>query len=79
MDETQNPDATTSIDAVAFVAFSEGLRAAFARLGSVKLTEDQRGRWQRRLLAIADAAQRDLPGAQAQLDRYAAQWAREVG
>lgn len=68
-----------SIDARAFVTLSEGLREAFDRLGASDVTEDQRGRWQRRLLAITDAAKRDLPEAQAQMDRYRSDWAREVG
>jgi len=76
---SDEPEGMTAIDAVAFVTLSEGLRDAFARLGSHELTEDQRGRWQRRLLAITNAAQRDLPRAQAQLDRYDADWTREVG
>lgn len=76
---TDEPDVATSIDAVAFVTLSEGLRHAFTRVGSADLTDDQRGRWQRRLLSITNAAQRDLPRAQAQLDRYDADWTREVG
>jgi len=76
---TEEPDAATSLDAFAFVTLSEGLRGAFDRVGSADLTEHQRGHWHRRLLAITNAAKRDLPRAQAQLDRYGIDWAREVG
>ncbi len=72
-------DAPATIDAVRFVALSEGLRDAFDRVASAKLTADQRARWQRRLLAITTAAQADVPKAQDQLQRYDADWAREVG
>jgi hypothetical protein len=67
------------IDAVRFVALTQGLRAALKRVATARLTEGQRARWQRRLAAITEAAHRDLPSAQAQLDRYEQDWSREIG
>lgn len=68
----------TTIDAVRFVALTEGLHAAFARVAAAKLETRQRERWHRRLAAISDTARRDLGGAQAELDRYHEDWSREV-
>jgi hypothetical protein len=67
-----------TIDAVRFVALTEGLRDAFARVASARLEGQQRDRWHRRLGAITDTARRNLAGAQAQLDRFDEDWAREV-
>jgi len=71
-------DAPRTIDAVRFVALTEGLRSALSRVASARLTAGQRARWQRRLAAITDAARTDLAKAQAQLERYDEDWRREV-
>jgi hypothetical protein len=70
---------TPTIDAVRFVTLTQGLRAAFSRVGDAQLTARQRLRWQQRLLSITDAAHGDLAAAQTQLDRYDEDWRREVG
>ena len=67
-----------AVDAVRFAAVSEGLRDAFVQLGNTTLAPYQRSRWQRRLIAITDAARRDLPRAQAQLEHYREDWRRQV-
>lgn len=71
-------DSPRTIDATRFVALSEGLRAAYSRVQDAKLTAGQRVRWQRRLVAITDAAHVDIEVAQSQLDRYETDWRREV-
>lgn len=77
MTDDQRP--TRTVDAVRFVALTEGLRAALARVAAARLTAGQRARWHRRLAAITDAAHADLTTAQAQLDRYDEDWRREIG
>jgi hypothetical protein len=65
------------IDAEVFMRVSGSLKEAFAALGAADLSQDQRGRW--RLVAITNTAKRDLRRAEDQIERFHADWAREVG
>jgi uncharacterized NAD(P)/FAD-binding protein YdhS len=76
---TDDLDHGTDIDAVRFVALSEGLRDAFRRLSSPSLQAQERSRWQRRLVGITEVAKRNLPEAQVQLARYDEDWRRRSG
>jgi hypothetical protein len=67
------------VDAELFMRVSGSLKEAFAALEAANLPQDQRGRWQRRLVAITNTAKRDLGQAEAQIKRFRADWAREVG
>lgn len=73
------PGLAGQVDAARFLAVSDGLKQAFARLAGADLPVDAKGRWQRRLIAITNAAKRDLPRAQEQLVRFDQDWRREVG
>jgi hypothetical protein len=53
---------------------AEALREGFARLAAAQLEPAERGRWQQRLIAITNAAKRDLPRALAQLERFERDW-----
>lgn len=62
-------------DAVASDAVAAWLRAAFARVGGAPgLTPEERGRWQKRLLTITNAAKRDLPRAAEQTRHFDRDW-----
>lgn len=67
------------VDAELFMRVSGGLKEALAALGAAHLPQDQRGWWQRRLVAITNTAKRDLGRAEAEIERFHADWAREVG
>jgi hypothetical protein len=67
------------IDAHVFVALTQGLHSAFTKVAEAKLNEGQRGRWQRRLVAISEAARADLPAASEQLARFERDWGRTLG
>jgi hypothetical protein len=67
------------VDAELFMRVSCGLKAALAAVGAADLPRDKRGRWQRRLVAITNTAKQDLGRAEAQIERFHVDWAREVG
>jgi hypothetical protein len=64
------------VDAEQFMRVSQGLKEALAALGAADLGSGQRGRWQRRLMAITETATRDLAGAEMQLERFRTDWSR---
>jgi hypothetical protein len=66
------------IDVHVFVALTQGLHVAFSQVSEAKLTEGRRSRWQRRLVAISEAARVDLPAASEQLARFERDWGRAV-
>ncbi len=66
------------VDADRFMRVSEGLKQALADLGRAQLTDSQRARWQRRLLAITNAAKEDLAAAERRLEAYQADFSRQV-
>lgn len=61
------------VDADDFLGFTTRLREAHARVDTTKASREQRGRLQRRLIAIADAAHRDLEQASDLLRRFEAE------
>ncbi|MGH8901807.1 MAG: hypothetical protein ACRDYA_09000 [Egibacteraceae bacterium] len=68
------------VDAELFMRVSGGLKEALAALGTAAhLPQDQRGWWQRRLVAITNTAKRDLGRAEVEIQRFHADWTREVG
>lgn len=66
------------VDADDFLAFTERLRAAHHRVDEAKVSDERRARWQRRLLAITDAARADLDRAEEQLGRFEADLDRRL-
>ncbi|MGH8896547.1 MAG: hypothetical protein ACRDZ4_05845 [Egibacteraceae bacterium] len=67
------------VDAELFMRVSRSLKEALAALGAADLPQAQRSRWQRRLVEITNTAKRDLGRAEAQIERFHVDWAREVG
>lgn len=65
-------------DADDFVAFTTRLRQLHARVDAAEISREQRSRWQRRLIAIADAGQRDLQRAGDLLHRFEAEVDRRL-
>jgi hypothetical protein len=57
---------------------SAGLKEAFTRLAAAPLDPDERARWQRRLIAVTNAAKRDLTRAEESLARFDHDWNAEV-
>jgi hypothetical protein len=72
-------DCGMGVDAELFIRVSDRLKEAFAALGATDLPQGKRDRWQRRLVAIANTAKRDLKRAETQIERFHADWTREVG
>jgi hypothetical protein len=67
------------VDAGQLLRFSESLREGFALLAQADIRDASRERWQRRLIAITNAAKRDLDRAEEQYARYREDFDREVG
>lgn len=66
------------VDAHDFLGFTRRLRDLHARVDAADVSRDQRGRWQRRLVALADVGQRDLAQASEQLHRFEAELDRRL-
>lgn len=63
-----------------FVAVSEWLREAFARVGTEgELSPEERRRWQQRLVAITNTTKRDLVRAREQTRRFDHDWEQRPG
>lgn len=58
------------VDASALLALTGELREVQQRVERAKVSDEQRSRWQRRLLGIATAAQEDLTRASQALHRF---------
>lgn len=58
------------VDAEDFLAFTTRLREIHERVEGASVSREQKGRWQRRLIGIADAGQRDLLQASDLLRRF---------
>jgi len=67
------------VDAERFLRVSDGLREAFGRLTGADVDDASRARWQRRLIAITNAAKHDLATAERRLAAYHADWEHQVG
>ncbi len=66
------------LDADDFLGFTERLRTVRERIEAAAVSREQKGRWQRKLLAITDAAQRDLDDATDLLRRFEAELDRRL-
>lgn len=66
------------LDADDFMGFTERLRAVHGRVDAARVSREQKGRWQRKLLSITDAAQRDLDDATDLLRRFEAELDRRL-
>lgn len=67
------------LDAARFMRVSEGLRAAYARIGQTEMEAAAKERWHRRLIAITNVAKRDLTRAEEQLERFHADFTERTG
>jgi hypothetical protein len=74
-----NDNSSGMLDADGFLAFAARLRAAHGLLENARVSDEQRGRWQRRLIAITEAARRDLDRAGSQLARFESDLERQLG
>lgn len=58
------------VDADDFMGFASRLREVHARVDAAKISREQKGRWQRKLISIADVGHRDLDQASELLRRF---------
>ncbi|MBW3619611.1 MAG: hypothetical protein KY461_05150 [Actinobacteria bacterium] len=58
------------VDADDFLGFATRLREVHGRVDGAKVSREQRGRWQRKLIMIADVGHRDLGQASELLRRF---------
>ncbi len=75
----QSAHSSRLIDAEQFLRVTDSLKDSFARLEAAVLSDAARQRWQRRLLALTELAKEDLDRAEREVDRYRADFQREVG
>lgn len=61
------------VDAKDFLRFTTRLREVHERVDAARVSPEQKRRWQRRLMSLAVAGQRDLADAKEQLHRFAAE------
>lgn len=70
---------TSLVDARRFLEVTTKLHDLYSRVDGARVSADQKGRWQRRLIAITDAAKDDLDRAEGQLLRFSAELDRHLG
>lgn len=73
-DEEQSSGAL--LDADALLNFTDRMHDLRERVDDAEVTDAQRGRWQRKLLLLTEAAHRDLEAAREQLARFEAEFER---
>jgi hypothetical protein len=73
-----SPDGPGMLDVRDFLGFTTRLREVHERVDAAKVSREQRSRWQRKLIGIADAGQRDLEEAAEQLRRFASELDRRL-
>lgn len=73
MSSSEPTESRAMVDADDFLGFTRRLRALHERVDEATVSRDQRGRWQRKLIALADVGQRDLAQAAEQLRRFEAE------
>lgn len=61
------------VDADRFLSLTQRLREVHERVAQARVSAEQKARWQRRLLAITDAATRNLDRGEQQLTRFVAE------
>lgn len=66
------------VDAKRLLSLAQRLRETHERVEHARVSPDQKARWQRRLIAITDAAKRDLERADDQLTRFVAELDRHL-
>lgn len=66
------------VDADRFLTVAEQLRELHARVEEAKVSSEQKARWQRRIIAITNAAKTDLSRADDQLVRFTAELDRHL-
>lgn len=76
MEPSNNADGM--LDADAFLQFAGRLRELRERLDKASISDEQRSRWQRKLIAVSDAGAQDLERATAQLNRFEAEVDRSL-
>ncbi|MBW3561960.1 MAG: hypothetical protein KY437_05635 [Actinobacteria bacterium] len=69
---------TSLVDARRFLEVTAQLRDLYSRVDGARVSTEQKGRWQRRLIAITDAAKDDLDRAEGQLVRFSAELDRHL-
>ena len=67
-------DAGTNQAADDHARLSEGLRSAFAEVAAADIDAEQKGRWQRRLIAVTNMSKHDVSRAALQLDKFHGEW-----
>ncbi|HEX2029022.1 MAG TPA: hypothetical protein VHF25_13585 [Nitriliruptorales bacterium] len=66
------------LDAERFLALTDGLRELHERVESARVSAEQKARWQRRIVAITNAAKEDLDRADEQLRRFSGELDRQL-
>ena len=79
MPETEASQVRGGVDAELFMSLSESLKRTHQRVVRAPVAPERRARWHRRLIAIANAAKRDLVKASEQLSRFTAELDRQLG
>ncbi len=73
----EDPDSTRPphglVDADRFLSLTRRLREVHERVEQLRVSAEQKARWQRRLVTITDVATRDLGRAEQQLTHLVAQ------
>lgn len=67
------------VDADAFLEFTDRLRVVRDRIADSEVDDHRRQSWQRRLIAVSDAARQDLAAALDKLERLVAEVDRHLG
>lgn len=66
------------LDAERFLALNDSLRALHERVEGAKASAEQKARWQRRIVAITNAAKEDLDRADEKLRRFTGELDRQL-
>lgn len=77
--ERLTPDNDGMLDADAFLEFTSRLKGLRARVDAASVSDQQRLRWQRKLIAVSDIGAKDLERASSQLTRFEAEVDRSIG
>lgn len=78
-DRPRGGDDRRLVDADDFLALTGRLRRIHHRLDEARISDEQRSRWQRRLISITEVAGRDLGRAEEQLNRFEHDLDRQLG
>ncbi|MGH3440640.1 MAG: hypothetical protein ACRDUY_01055 [Nitriliruptorales bacterium] len=78
-DEVGRTPGERLVDATRFLEFADRLRIVRGRIADSEVDDQRRQSWQRRLIAVSDAAQQDLAVALDKLERLVAELDRYLG